>query len=85
MARELEVDRLRGGGPPIQVVVLRDATFGEDAKGARDPHRHDYHELLWTRTGTGRHLIDGRPFDVEPGTLTSSGAARCTPWSAPAT
>src|SRR4051794_36332710 len=67
--RDLAVDRLRADGPPLQVVFLRDTTFGEDAAGARQPHRHDYHELLWTRTGTGRHLIDGAPFAVQPGTL----------------
>src|SRR4051794_22029514 len=67
--RRLAVDRLRADGPPIEVVFLRDATFGDDASGARDPHRHDYHELLWTRAGSGRHLIDGEPFPVQPGTL----------------
>src|SRR4051794_21501135 len=67
--RDLAVDRLHAGGPPLEVVFLRDATFGEDAAGAREPHRHDYHELLWTRGGSGRHLIDGEPFAVQPGTL----------------
>jgi AraC family transcriptional activator of pobA len=37
------------------------------------PHRHDYHELIWTREGSGRHLIDGEVSLVEPNTLTVIG------------
>src|SRR3954447_21274512 len=40
---------------------------------ARDPHRHDYHELIWVREGSGRQLLDGRPVPVEPRTLTLIG------------
>ena len=39
----------------------------------RAPHRHDYHELIWTRRGEGRHSIDGDGFDVHPGTVTLIG------------
>lgn len=40
---------------------------------AVDPHRHDYHELLWVRAGTGRHRLDGREVRAEPGTITVIG------------
>src|SRR5690242_10485136 len=45
---------------PLQVVLLEDASFGSEApQGRREPHRHDYHELIWTRRGEGEHSIDG--------------------------
>jgi AraC family transcriptional regulator, transcriptional activator of pobA len=72
-ARDLPVDRLPDPGAPIEVLVLQDATFGADAQGAREPHRHAYHELFWTRAGAGGHLIDGRPWPVRPGTVTLVG------------
>src|SRR3954454_15607508 len=71
--RDLAVDRLPRSGPSLEVVVIEDATFGADAGGPRAPHRHDYHELIWTRAGEGRHLIDGEPSPVTPGTLTVIG------------
>ncbi|HEV2784788.1 MAG TPA: AraC family transcriptional regulator [Solirubrobacteraceae bacterium] len=72
--RDLPVDRLPSdAASPIEVLLLEDATFGIDAQGAREPHRHDYHELFWTRAGEGHHLIDGRPWPVRPGTVTLIG------------
>jgi AraC family transcriptional regulator, transcriptional activator of pobA len=68
------VDSLAAPGPALQVVWLRDASFGEvTERGARTPHRHDYHELVWTRAGSGRHRIDGRQSPVTAGTLTVIG------------
>jgi AraC family transcriptional activator of pobA len=68
---DISVDRL---AQPLQVVLLEDATFGSAApRGAREPHRHDYHELIWTRRGEGRHTIDGEPHPVRPGTITLIG------------
>ena len=74
MSRDrLAVDRLPDPGAPLEVVLHEDATFGEDAGGARAPHRHDYHELFWTREGAGEHMIDGRPVPVQPGAVTLIG------------
>lgn len=68
---ELSVDSLAPAGPSLQVVWLRDASFGDVTEGgARTPHRHDYHELVWTREGSGQHRIDGRPSPVMARTLT---------------
>jgi AraC family transcriptional activator of pobA len=36
----------------------------------RDPHRHDYHELMWLREGAGVQLVDGEALDLVPGTVT---------------
>jgi AraC family transcriptional activator of pobA len=66
----IALDRL-GTGAPVQVAWLDDARIG--AAGARAPHRHDYHELIWVRTGRGRHRIDGAPVPVRPGTVTVIG------------
>ncbi len=71
--RDLEVDRLDTAGVPLQVLRVDDARFGLDARGTRAPHRHDYHEAFWTRAGEGRHLVDGEPTPVRPGTVTLIG------------
>jgi AraC family transcriptional activator of pobA len=36
---------------------------------AREPHRHDYHELIWVRSGSGHHLVDGSRLPARPGTI----------------
>ncbi|MDP8909767.1 MAG: AraC family transcriptional regulator [Chloroflexota bacterium] len=73
-AGDITVDRLPEAGSSVEVVLLEDARFGSDSDcGPRRPHRHDYHELVWTRCGTGRHLIDGEPSNVEPSTITLIG------------
>lgn len=70
----IAVDRLPEAGSSLEVVLLRDARYGSDSRcGPRRPHRHDYHELVWTRSGAGRHLIDGEVSLVEPGTVTLIG------------
>jgi AraC family transcriptional activator of pobA len=65
---DLAVDTLRGGAS-VQVVPLD----GFRTDTVRDPHRHDYHELIWIRAGRGRHLIDGEPLPVVEGTITVIG------------
>ena len=71
---DIAVDRLPQAGSSLEVVMLRDARFGSESEyGPRRPHRHDYHELVWTRCGTGRHLIDGEVSLVEPNTITLIG------------
>jgi AraC family transcriptional regulator, transcriptional activator of pobA len=72
--RELAVDRLPEGGPAIEVRLVEDASFGAATiEGPREPHRHDYHELIWTRRGEGEHLIDGEVSLVRPRTVTIIG------------
>jgi AraC family transcriptional activator of pobA len=72
--RELAVDRLPQAGASLEVVTLQDASFGTDsACGPRRPHRHDYHELIWTRQGRGQHLVDGEASAVSPNTVTLIG------------
>ena len=73
MARELTLDRLADTVTPIEVVQLEAFSIGGGAEVPREPHRHDYHELLWTREGGGEHLLDGQPLDVRPGAITLIG------------
>ena len=63
---DLDLDRLDGGA--IQVVRLEGARFGGAAP--REPHRHDFHELIWIRDGRGQHAIDGATVPVCPLTVT---------------
>ena len=73
-AHELAEDRLATASSALTVRILEGADFGADAaRGPRAPHRHAYHELFWTRSGEGHHLIDGEPADVRPGTVTVIG------------
>jgi AraC family transcriptional activator of pobA len=67
----LTIDRLPDAGDPVQVVRLAGFETGGDA--VREPHRHDYHELIWVRSGGGRHSIDGAEVEVRPGTVTLIG------------
>ena len=54
--------------------MFEGASFGIDSeRGPRRPHRHAYHELIWTRSGGGHHLIDGDVSLVEPNTVTVIG------------
>ncbi len=67
----MDIDRLAA---PLAVVLLSEAAFGSGVpRRPRSPHRHDYHELLWTRTGSGSHLIDGERSAVRPLTVTVIG------------
>jgi AraC family transcriptional activator of pobA len=41
-----------------------------ECEEVREPHRHAYHELIWVREGSGRHLIDGQSVEFGARTLT---------------
>jgi AraC family transcriptional activator of pobA len=74
LASDLTLDRLPEAGPSLDVYLLEDMRIGSGtASRSREPHRHDYHELIWTREGSGRHLIDGEVSLVEPNTVTLIG------------
>jgi AraC family transcriptional regulator, transcriptional activator of pobA len=65
---ELAVDDLRAEPDTLEVVELHLPAIASGK--VRPPHRHAYHELIWVREGSGRHLIDGEPIDFGPHTLT---------------
>ena len=66
----LTVDRL-GDGAALEVIPLDGMNIGDGR--VREPHRHDYHELLWVRSGSGEHVLDGRALAVVPGAITIVG------------
>ena len=71
---ELPVDRLESAAEPVQVVVFDGVEVGvADGEPVPEPHRHDYHELIWIRSGSGHHLLDGQLVPIIPGTLTVIG------------
>jgi AraC family transcriptional regulator, transcriptional activator of pobA len=65
----LTVDRLASSADPVQVVLLDHFDVGRDGEPVREPHRHDYHEVLWIREGSGQHILDGREVPVRRGSL----------------
>src|SRR5262249_25686744 len=69
-AGRLTLDRLQPGAS-LQVIRFDDFAIGEDE--VREPHRHDYHELIWVLSGSGEHLIDAQPVPIEPRTVTVIG------------
>jgi AraC family transcriptional activator of pobA len=65
---EPTVDDLPAESDALEVVRAElDRIESDDV---REPHRHAYHELIWVREGSGRHLIDGSPVEFGPNTLT---------------
>jgi len=64
----LALDRL---DPERALEVLR--YEGLSTGQPREPHRHDYHELIWIREVEGTHLIDGEEVPARPGTITLIG------------
>jgi AraC family transcriptional activator of pobA len=65
---EPTVDDLPADADALEVVSLELEHI--DGAEVREPHRHAYHELIWVREGSGRHLIDGVPVEFGPRTLT---------------
>jgi AraC family transcriptional regulator, transcriptional activator of pobA len=65
------LDRLPDPADAVAVLSVEGLSTGPAE--AREPHRHDYHELIWVRSGSGHHLIDGRRVPARPGTITMIG------------
>jgi AraC family transcriptional activator of pobA len=63
----ISLDRLDAA---VEVVPLDGLDIGARV---REPHRHDYHELIWVREGEGAHSLDGREVPVRERTLTVIG------------
>lgn len=55
----------------MQVLLADGLRVGEGP--IREPHRHDYHELILVRAGRGEHVIDGEATPVRPGTVSVIG------------
>jgi AraC family transcriptional regulator, transcriptional activator of pobA len=64
---ELALDRLPDPAEVVDVLPLEGVSTSPAE--AREPHRHDDHELIWLRSGSGHHLIDGGRVPVRPGNI----------------
>jgi AraC family transcriptional activator of pobA len=62
------VDDLPAEADALEVRRFELGSIGDG--DVREPHRHAYHELIWVRDGSGRHLIDGDAVEFGPRTLT---------------
>jgi AraC family transcriptional regulator, transcriptional activator of pobA len=67
----LTLDRLPDPAEVVDVLPLEGVS--SSPAEAREPHRHDYHELIWVRSGRGYHLIDGARVPARPGSITLIG------------
>jgi AraC family transcriptional activator of pobA len=75
-ASDLALDRLPEAGSSLELLLIDNLNQVDDECGPDRPHRHDYHELIWTRKGEAQHLIDGEVSLVEPNTITVIGRGR---------
>ena len=74
---DLAFDELSTAGSSLEVGFVQGASFGAAGdSGPRPPHRHAYHELIWMRSGSGTHEIDGEAVEARPGTMTVIGRGR---------
>jgi AraC family transcriptional activator of pobA len=67
----LTLDRLPDPAEVVDVMPLEGLSTTPD--DAREPHRHDYNELIWVRSGSGHHLIDDRRVPAVAGSITLIG------------
>jgi AraC family transcriptional activator of pobA len=76
-AEDLTFDELPVAGRSLDVRFVRGANLGSAGDhGPRAPHRHDYHELIWSRIGTGTHEVDGEAVEIRAGTIAVIGRGR---------
>ncbi len=74
---DLAFDELPATGSSLEVVFVEGGNLGAATdRGPRSPHRHAYHELIWSRSGTGTHEIDGEAVEIRPRTLAVIGRGR---------
>jgi AraC family transcriptional regulator, transcriptional activator of pobA len=66
----LSIDRLDSGAV-VDVQLFEGVSISAD--DVREPHRHDYHELIFVAEGRGEQLIDGCRVPVEAPTLSVIG------------
>jgi AraC-like DNA-binding protein len=53
---------------PVPFVIQQMEEIAAEPEGtADDPHRHNYYTVLWTMSGSGKHIIDFREYPIEAG------------------
>lgn len=67
-AADLHIDELHFPTDAVWVEQITGRDVDPTGAAAR-PHRHEFHEILWIRSGRARHVIDGNMVDVGSGTV----------------
>lgn len=67
-AADLHIDELHFPTDAVWVDQIMGRDVDPTGAAAR-PHRHEFHEILWIRSGRARHVIDGDIVDVGPSTV----------------
>lgn len=74
---DLAFDELPTTGSSLEVLFVEGEDLGAATdRGPRPPHRHAYHELIWSRCGSGTHEIDGEAVEIRAQTLAVIGRGR---------
>lgn len=60
------IDLVYGGSPATFVIQTIEALNGEMGNTSEDPHRHNYFTVIWPFSGSGKHMIDFREYDILP-------------------
>lgn len=54
-------------GSPMPFVLKTMEEIDEQLGGIADtPHRHNYYTVIWSRTATGKHIIDFHTYTIQP-------------------
>jgi AraC family transcriptional regulator, transcriptional activator of pobA len=59
------VDLVYKGSPAAFVISRIEEIDPELLRTENDPHRHNFYTLLWTFSGSGKHIIDFREYPIE--------------------
>ena len=60
------IDLALDGSPASFVIQTIESLNGEMGNPAEVPHRHNYFSVIWPFSGSGKHMIDFREYDIHP-------------------
>jgi AraC-like DNA-binding protein len=60
------INLLYNGTPASFVIQTIESLNGEMKNASEEPHRHNYFTVIWTFTGSGKHMIDFREHAIQP-------------------
>jgi AraC-like DNA-binding protein len=60
------IDLVFEGKPESFVIETIESLYGSMARSTEEPHRHSYFSVIWPVSGSGKHMIDFREYDIQP-------------------
>jgi AraC family transcriptional regulator, transcriptional activator of pobA len=63
------VDLIYKGNPAAFVIETLGQISNEQLGAEIDPHRHNYYSMIWTISGSGKHIIDFREYTIKAGQI----------------